>query len=102
MYPNHTRESPPRLTLEVKIHTNLPKGVNQVGRWKADQEKRKPIWSKGIKTSYNTFHSPLLSRPYPNQLLIGGYLPIFISHDPRKFSLNKIRSTVTTFQLYTL
>ena len=85
MYPNHTRESPPRLTLEVKIHTNLPGGHKHGGPWQAIQEKRKIIRSTGIKTAYNPFHSHLLHRPSPAQPLLGRYLPRLSSHYSRNF-----------------
>ena len=76
----------PIITTEGKRHKNLPKGLKQGRRWQAILEKRKIIWSKSIKTSYNQFHSPLPIRTSTNQLVLGGYLPILISHEPHNFS----------------
>ena len=86
MYPNQTREYPPILTPELKMHTNIPKGFKQVGRWQAIQDKRKIIRITSIKTDYNPFQSPLISIHSPDQLVLGRYLPRFISHNPREFS----------------
>ena len=91
MYPNHTREPPPRLTPEGERDTNPPKGIKQRGQSQSVKAKRKIIRSIGIKRAYNPFHGPVHNHPSTNQLVLNRYLTRFRSHYPCKISCKKVR-----------
>ena len=92
MYPNQTRDPPPPPIIITggEINTNRHKGMKQGGWCQDSQSKRKIIRSKVIKTDYDTFQSPLLNLNPPDKTVLGRYLPISISHEPRKFLRKRI------------